>query len=224
MAQDALGHDRRVEERDQAKPATAVGAGQHVEAKGPAHQVGPSRARAVVGWRWRRQCFSGACHRRDDRCLAMHHLRAPRGPRRQHAVAQHPIDPRARHEHRQTLKKRGRLERQRRRAIRPRMAELQHDLTVGPDLEAIVRHRRAQGVATHALQPIPVAGGHEQTRVQVEALPPGMTGAQPPLGRAFRRSAAAPGVRTRFRAVSGAAGRIAVLLLTANIAYRPSSM
>ena len=59
---------------------------------------------------------------------------------------QHQVDPGPRHEHRQTLKKRGRLERQRRRAIRPRMAELQDDLAVGPDVEALVRHRWAQGV------------------------------------------------------------------------------
>ena len=78
------------------------------------------------------------------------------------------------------------------------MAQLQHDLTVGPDVEALVRHRWTQCVATHALKPVAVAGGHEKTGVQIEALPPGMTGAKPPLGRALRRRAAAYGARARF--------------------------
>ena len=53
VPQDALRHGRLVDQRDQPQPPTATRARQDVEAKRPAHQIGPTRARPVVGRLWR---------------------------------------------------------------------------------------------------------------------------------------------------------------------------
>ena len=55
----------------------------------------------------------------------------------------------------------------------------------------------AQRVATHALEPVALAGRHHETGVQVEALPLRMTRARPRLGHVLRRVAEPPGAPPR---------------------------
>ncbi|MBI4538668.1 MAG: hypothetical protein HY704_04050, partial [Gemmatimonadetes bacterium] len=81
-----------------------------------------------------------------------------------------------------------RLEQDRPRAVVPHAAQGKKDLSVGSDLERILRHRRAQHVAREVLEAAAVARGHGDVGVQVKA--PDMSLTLP--AERHQRSAAVP--------------------------------
>ena len=78
-------------------------------------------------------------------------------------------------------RKRARLEGvedQVRRAISPPMPELQLDLSVPGHAHAVSRHRRTQGVPAHPFESLPLAGRHDEARMEIEAVRSRMTTAE----------------------------------------------
>jgi hypothetical protein len=59
------------------------------------------------------------------------------------------------------------------------MPEVQQHLAFQGEVNPIVRHRRAQGVAAEALEPGPIARRHHHGRVEIEAVPPRVTRPEP---------------------------------------------
>jgi hypothetical protein len=135
VSQDSLDHRRLVNQRHEAQPPTAARTGQDVDAKCPAHQLGPlihaspgglCAARLPVFPRCSLASIDSVCDPRNDRP-------SPRGTRREHTIVQNQVHPRPRHQHGQPLEQPQRIEAQMRRAIRPAVSQRQPDLAVtGP--------------------------------------------------------------------------------------------
>jgi len=70
------------------------------------------------------------------------------------------------------------VEDQVRRAISPPMPELQLDLSVPGHAHAVSRHRRTQGVPAHPFESLPLAGRHDEARMEIEAVRSRMTTAE----------------------------------------------
>jgi hypothetical protein len=90
---------------------------------------------------------------------------------------QHQIDARPRHEHGQPTQKLDGVEHDVRRPIPPRLPKLQPHLTFAGQVEPLLRHRRTQRIATHALEPIALPGRHHEARMEVKPVGPCVTSA-----------------------------------------------
>jgi hypothetical protein len=93
----------------------------------------------------------------------------PGRPGPQHAVVQHQIDARPRHPHGQPSQKLNGVKHEVRRPIPPRLPELQPHLTLAGQVKPLLRHRRTQRIATHALEPIPLPS-RQARRVSGETI------------------------------------------------------
>ena len=81
-------------------------------------------------------------------------------PGSQDAVIEHQVDPRSRRQRSEALQEFYRIEEQMGGPVRPGASQLKSDLAVFGPVEAVLRHRRAQGVAGDPLQAVPLVGRH----------------------------------------------------------------
>ena len=107
--------------------------------------------------------------------LVPNHVSPPGRPGPQHAVVQHQVDARPRHEHGQPSQKLDGVEHDVRRPIHAAGAA-GAPVLVG-QVEPLLRHRRTQRIATHALEPIPLPGRHDEARMEVKPVGPCVTSA-----------------------------------------------
>jgi hypothetical protein len=137
MRQDATDDGRLVDERKQSQPPGTPRARQDVEAKAALHQPGPvSIARAP----------SGLVPSLVSLTVRLGHNGPPVGrPRREHAVIEHQVDPRPRHQRGQTFEQLDRIEDEVRRAVRPSAAQLERDGAVGQLLKPVLPDCRPDG-------------------------------------------------------------------------------
>ena len=63
--------------------------------------------------------------------------------------------------------------------VRPGASQRKSDLAVVGPLEAVLRHRRPQGVAGDPLQPVRLVGRHADTGMQIEAPVSGLVWPEP---------------------------------------------
>lgn len=109
------------------------------------------------------------------------HVASPRRPGRQHAVVQEQVDAGPRRDDRQALQKLHGLEHDVRRAIRPRMPQAQHGLTVACHPQAFLGDGRSQRVSAQASEAVPVSGRRDDPSVQVEPSVVGVAGLDAPV-------------------------------------------
>ena len=95
---------------------------------------------------------SGGPAASKSRCRARNHCRSPRRPRPQHAVIEHEIHARPRHEHRQAGQEGPRLEDQVRGAIALRATQLHRDVSVGSRGDPLLGERRPERIPADALE------------------------------------------------------------------------
>jgi hypothetical protein len=68
-----------------------------------------------------------------------------------------------------------RLEQQLRRPVRPPVPQIEHNLTIRREVQAIGGDRWTQRVPSESLEPRPIPLRHDDGRVQIEAVPPRVT-------------------------------------------------
>ena len=145
-------------------PRAATGAGEHIQGKDAAHQLGPGQlaarfcARPGFGWR---------CSRRS---ATRHDVWPQTRVGGKDTVVTHQVCPGTRDERGQLLDELRRLEQEVGRAIREGAAQLVAHLAIALHLKAVMRKRWAQHVATDALALVGVVWGYIEIGVQTEAL------------------------------------------------------
>jgi len=107
---------------------------------------------------------------RLERRIPPNDLQPPRGPGRQHTVIQDQVDTRTRCKDRQAFQQFQRLEQLVRRAVRPPVPQLQHDLTRRRQVQTFFGDRRPQRIPAEPLKPLAMAGGCHHAGVQVKPL------------------------------------------------------
>ena len=90
-------------------------------------------------------------------------------------MVQNEVDARPRDQDREALQEFDGIEHEVRRAIRPRVPELQDDLPLRGEAEPVLRHRQSQGVPTELLETLSIVGGDPHARVEVKPILPGVT-------------------------------------------------
>lgn len=96
----------------------------------------------------------------------------------EHAVVQDQVDARPRHQHGKPSEELHRIEHDVLRPVGPRLSERQAHLTLGGQGEPLGHHGRPQRVTADPLEPLALPRRDDEPRMQVEAIPPGMTKAQ----------------------------------------------
>lgn len=170
----AANHRRVFDERDQFEPAAAARARQDVEPEAPLHQLRPEPVRLrPIGCPRGRNAIRGharACLR--TLTIDCGDAGPPHRSRPQHAVIQQQVDPRPRGQRRQPFQQLQWLEHEVRRPIRPPVAQIQHHLPLGRQVQPLLRDRRAERVPAQPLEPRAIPRWDDDARVQVEAVPP----------------------------------------------------
>ena len=173
MSQDSCNDGWVVDHGDQPESPATAGTGEDVQPQAAAHQIRPERIPSAARVPWRRRLLVGEggvpAPPRPGGGPIPDHERAPGRPRAQDAVIQQQVDPRPWCQRREALQQFDRVKEQMGRPVRPRASQRKPDLAVVGPLEALLGHRRPQGVAGDPLQPIPLIGGHANAGMQIEA-------------------------------------------------------
>jgi len=167
VSQDAGNHGWVVDHRNQPKSPATAGTGEDIQSQATVHQVRPEIVPAGARVTWRHRLLGGRGGVPGRPRPVLHHGLLD-------AVIQNQVDLRPWHQRGKALQEFYRVQDQMCGPVRPGASQRKSDLAVFGPLEAVLCHRRPQGVAGDPLQPVSLVGGHADAGMQVEASVPGL--------------------------------------------------